>query len=59
MKLAKEEKEIDFIIKSEPWSEKDLADFRELMQKIKRRSKIKKEAVREKSAKSQRTRKAA
>lgn len=42
MKLAKEKKEIDFIIKSEPWSEKDLADFREEMQKIKRRNRMKK-----------------
>lgn len=41
MKLAKEKKEIDFIIKSEPWTEKDLADFRELMKKIKNRNKIK------------------
>lgn len=44
MKLAKEKKEIDFIIKSEPWSEKDLTDFRELMKKIKSRNKIKKTA---------------
>lgn len=42
MKLAKEKKEIDFIIKSEPWTEKDLVDFRELMKKIKSRNKIKK-----------------
>jgi len=41
MKLAKEKKEIDFIIKSEPWSEKDLADFREMMRKLKNRNKIK------------------
>jgi hypothetical protein len=39
MKLAKEPKEVDFIIKSEPWTEKELADFRELMQKIKRKNK--------------------
>ncbi len=43
MKLAKEKKEIDFIIKSEPWSEKDLADFREMMRKIKNRNKLKKQ----------------
>lgn len=41
MKLAKEKKEIDLIIKSEPWTEKDLADFRELMKKLKSRTKIK------------------
>jgi hypothetical protein len=40
MKLAKEPKEVDFIIKSNPWTEKDLADFRELMRKIKRRNKF-------------------
>jgi hypothetical protein len=39
MKLKKEPKEIDFVIKSEPWSEKDLADFRLLMQEIKQKSK--------------------
>lgn len=45
MKLAKESKEVDFIIKSEPWDEKDLADFRELMQKIKHKNKLKKISV--------------
>jgi hypothetical protein len=39
MKLKKEPKEIDFVIKSEPWSEKDLADFRLLMQQIKQKNK--------------------
>ena len=34
MKLEKEPKEIDFLIKSEPWTEKDLADFRKLMKEI-------------------------
>ena len=42
MKLAKEPKEIDFIIKSEPWNEKDLADFRLLMQEIKRKKNLEK-----------------
>jgi pyruvate kinase len=38
MGLVREPREIDFIIQSEPWSEKDLADFRKLMaeQKVKR-----------------------
>jgi hypothetical protein len=39
MKLKKESKEIDFVIKSETWSDKDLADFRTLMQKIKLQNK--------------------
>jgi hypothetical protein len=39
MKLKKEPKEIDFLIRSEPWSEKDLADFRTLMNKLKQKSK--------------------
>jgi hypothetical protein len=39
MKLAKEPKEIDFVIKSEPWSEKDLADFSLLIKEIKNKRK--------------------
>lgn len=35
MKLSKEPKEIDFIIKSEPWTETELTDFRALVQKMK------------------------
>ena len=42
MKLAKEPKEIDFVIKSEPWSEKDLSDFSLLIKEIKIKSKRKK-----------------
>ena len=42
MKLAKEPKEVDFLIKSEPWSEKDAADFKLLMQEIKTKNKRKK-----------------
>jgi len=41
MKLAKEPKEIDFLIKSEPWTEKDAADFSLLIQEIKRKNKRK------------------
>lgn len=42
MKLHKEPKEIDFTIKSEPWSDKDLADFKVLIQKLKTSNKRKK-----------------
>jgi hypothetical protein len=35
MKLAKEPKEVDFVIKSEPWTEKDLTDFSDLIKEIK------------------------
>jgi len=46
MKLAKEPKEIDFVIKSEPWTEKDLADFRVLIKEIKTRNNRRKVKVR-------------
>jgi hypothetical protein len=42
MKLAKEPKEVDLVIKSDPWSEKDLADFRVLIREIKSKNKRKK-----------------
>ena len=42
MKLAKEPKEVDFLIKSKPWSEKDAADFKVLIQEIKSKNKRKK-----------------
>jgi hypothetical protein len=41
MKLVKEPKEVDFLIKSEPWSEKDTADFKLLMHEIKNKNKRK------------------
>jgi hypothetical protein len=50
MKLAKEPKEVDLIIKSEPWTEKDLADFRALMQKIKSKNKRKRTSAAANSA---------
>ena len=59
MKLAKEPKDVDFVIKSELWTEEDLADFRRLMQEIKRKNKLKKNSAGEKSAKNNRIRKAA
>ncbi len=37
MGLIKEPKEIDFIIKSEPWTKNELADFRKLMQEQKQK----------------------
>lgn len=35
MGLIKEPINVDFSTKSEPWSEKELADFRQIMQSIK------------------------
>lgn len=35
MGLIKEPKGVDFIVKSEPWTEEELADFRKLMKKQK------------------------
>lgn len=41
MGLIKEPKNVDLIIKSEPWTDKEVEEFREIMraQKLKRRSK--------------------
>jgi hypothetical protein len=47
MAIVKEPKGVDFVVKSEPWSEKELNEFRKLMEKQKtelgekKRSKIK------------------
>lgn len=47
MAIVKEPKGIDFVVKSEPWSDEELKDFRKLMKKQKselgekKRSKIK------------------
>ena len=35
MGLIKEPREIDFSTKSEPWTEKELLEFRQIMQSIK------------------------
>lgn len=35
MGLIREQKNIDFIVQSEPWTEQELADFRMEMNKIK------------------------
>ena len=50
MKLAKEPKEVDFLIKSEPWSEKDAADFKVLIQEIRSKNKRKRASAAAKSA---------
>ncbi|WP_153800444.1 hypothetical protein [Foetidibacter luteolus] len=50
MGLVKEPKNVDFSAKSEPWTEKELADFRKVMQEIKaKNAKRKENAVRRKS----------
>jgi hypothetical protein len=50
MGLIKEPKHIDLSTKSEPWTEKELADFREIMQKIKaKNAKRKGKALRQKN----------
>ncbi|MCD9189550.1 MAG: hypothetical protein LUM44_24290 [Pyrinomonadaceae bacterium] len=49
MKLAKEPKEIDFVIKSEPWTEKDLADFSLLIKEIKLKNKRRKSVAKTRS----------
>ena len=51
MGLIKEPKDIDFIIKSEPWTEKELADFRKLMKKEKSRQ-VKKKLMSQRQKKS-------
>lgn len=35
MGLIKEPKNVDFSMKSEPWTEEELTDFRKIMQEIK------------------------
>jgi len=35
MGLIREPKDIDFSTKSEPWTDKELSDFRKIMQEIK------------------------
>ena len=45
MGLIKEPKEIDFSTKSEPWTEKELADFRVIMKNIKEKNAIKKKQL--------------
>lgn len=42
MGIVKEKKHIDLSMKSEPWTEKELADFRKLMQEIKEKNRKRK-----------------
>lgn len=50
MTPIKEPKNIDFSKKSEPWTEKELSDFRKVMQKIKsKNTKTKKSTLRRKN----------
>ena len=42
MGLIKEPKNIDFSSQSEPWTEKELLDFRKVMQEIKDNKKMRK-----------------
>jgi hypothetical protein len=39
MGLIKEPKNVDFTIKSKPWSQKELKDFRKLMVELKEKNK--------------------
>jgi len=41
MGLIKEPKNVDLIIKSEPWTENELKDFRKLMKELKTNRKLK------------------
>lgn len=45
MGLIKEPKNVDFSMKSEPWTEEELAEFRKLMQKIKAKNAKRKQRV--------------
>ena len=45
MGLIKEPREIDFSIKSEPWTEKELIEFRQIMKSIKEKNAKKKEQL--------------
>lgn len=40
MGLIREPKDIDFTVKSEPWTEEELSDFRKLMKEIKDKKNI-------------------
>ena len=45
MGLIKEPREVDFSTKSEPWTEKELTDFRQIMQSIKDKNVKKRERL--------------
>lgn len=52
MGLIKEPKNIDFSMKSEPWTDKELIEFRKLMQTIKVKNSNKKVRTSSKTSKS-------
>ena len=54
MGLIKEPKDVDFSTKSEPWTEQELADFRNIMQGIKAKNKRKRERTSSLKSKTQR-----
>lgn len=45
MGLIKEPKNVDFSTRSEPWTEKELADFRKIMRDIKAKNAKRKERI--------------
>jgi hypothetical protein len=45
MGLIKEPKNVDFSTQSEPWTEKELADFRKIMQDIKAKNSKHKDSI--------------
>lgn len=53
MALIKEPKNVDLSTKSEPWTEKELSDFRKIMKEIKAKNETRKKRLRLKSNKKQ------
>lgn len=48
MGLIKEPKNIDFTVNSKPWSEQELQDFREIMNKLKAKPSKRKRTIKKK-----------
>ena len=40
MGLVREPKDVDFTVKSEPWTEEELVEFRKIMDSIKKKKKL-------------------
>lgn len=55
MGLIREPKNLDFSNKSEPWTEKELADFRKIMQAIKAKNAKRKERTQRNTEKKKQT----
>lgn len=53
MALIKEPKNVDLSTKSEPWTEKELSDFRKIMKEIKAKNAKRKKKLRLKTNKQQ------